>query len=42
MYSAEEIVVADVAVTRALAPGARIPTEGGVLLLTVALPNVTP
>jgi hypothetical protein len=42
MYSAEEIVVADVVVTRALAPRAHIPTEGVVLLLTVALPNVTP
>jgi hypothetical protein len=37
MYSTEEVTVPDVAVTRALALRARIPTDGGVLLFTVAL-----
>jgi hypothetical protein len=32
--------VADVAVMRALALRARIPTDGGVLLLAVALPEL--
>jgi hypothetical protein len=37
MYSAEEAVVADVAVTTALALRARILADGGVLLLAAAL-----
>jgi hypothetical protein len=39
MYSAQEVDVADVAVTRAPAPRAHIPIDGGVLLLVVALPE---
>jgi hypothetical protein len=37
MYSTEEVVVADAAVTRALAPRACILTDGGGLLLSAAL-----
>jgi hypothetical protein len=40
MYFAEEVVVADVAVTRALAPRAHVPVDGGALLLIVALPEL--
>jgi hypothetical protein len=40
MYFAEEVVVADVAVTRALAPRARVPADKCVLLLTTALPEL--
>jgi hypothetical protein len=40
MYSAEEVVVADVAVTRALVPRAHIPADGGVLLLAAAFPEL--
>jgi hypothetical protein len=40
MYFAEEVVVADVAVTRAIAPRAHVPADGGVLLLTAALPEL--
>jgi hypothetical protein len=40
MYSIEEVVVADAVVTRALVPRAPIPTDGGVLLLTAALPEL--
>jgi hypothetical protein len=39
MYSAEEVVVADVAVMRALALRARIPADEGVQLLATALPE---
>jgi hypothetical protein len=39
MYSAQEVVVADVAVTRALALRAHILADGGVLLLATALPK---
>jgi hypothetical protein len=39
MYSTEEVTVPDVAVTRALALRAHIPTDGGVLLFTIALPE---
>jgi hypothetical protein len=38
MYFAEEVDVADVAVMRALAPRAHVPTDGGDLLLAAALP----
>jgi hypothetical protein len=37
MYFAEEVVVANVAIMRALAPRARVPADGCVLLLAVAL-----
>jgi hypothetical protein len=37
MYSAQEVAVADVAVTRALALRAHILADGGVLLLAIAL-----
>jgi hypothetical protein len=37
MYSTKEVVVADVAVTRALALRAHIPADRGVLLLITAL-----
>jgi hypothetical protein len=40
MYSSEEVVVADVVVTMAPAPRARIPADGGVLLLVTALPEL--
>jgi hypothetical protein len=40
MYSSEEVVVADVVVTMAPTPRARIPTDGGVLLLITALPEL--
>jgi hypothetical protein len=39
MYFAEEVVVDDVAVMRALAPRACIPIDRDVLLLTTALPK---
>jgi hypothetical protein len=40
MYSVEEIAVANAIVTRALVPRAHIPADGGVLLLTAALPEL--
>jgi hypothetical protein len=40
MYSPKEVVVVDSTVMRALGPRARIPADGGVLLLVVALPEV--
>jgi hypothetical protein len=40
MYFADEVVVADVAVERALALRAHVPADGGVLLLTAALPEL--
>jgi hypothetical protein len=39
MCFAEEVAVADVAVMRALASRACVPTDGGILLLTAALPE---
>jgi hypothetical protein len=40
MYFAEEVVVADVAVMRALALKAHVPTDEGVLLLATAPPEL--
>jgi hypothetical protein len=40
MYFAEEVVVVDVAVMWDLAPRAHVPTDGGVLLLVAALPEL--
>jgi hypothetical protein len=40
MYFAEEVAMADVAVTRALAPRTRVPADGGVLLLATVLPEL--
>jgi hypothetical protein len=40
MYFADEVVVSDVAVERALALRAHVPADGGVLLLTAALPEL--
>jgi hypothetical protein len=40
MYSAEEVVVANVAVMRALASRAHIPADGGVLLLVATPPEL--
>jgi hypothetical protein len=40
MYFTEEVDVADVAIMRVLAPRARVPVDGGVLLLAIAPPEL--